>query len=105
MQYYKLQGREVVPATREEFAEMFENDDARRVGRTTRNGVTVSTVFLGLDHGFGETAQPVVFETMVFGGPDDEYQERCCTYAEAEAMHERACQTAFRSRRSLQLPE
>lgn len=56
----------------------------------------ISTVFLGLDHCFimGKHT-PVLFETMIFGNgmlPDgrDNYQTRCCTWAEAEAMHKEA---------------
>lgn len=37
---------------------------------------------------------PIVFETMIFGGANDEYQERCSTWEEAEAMHKRACKLA-----------
>ncbi len=39
----------------------------RRVGETIVEGVRVSTVFLGLDHGWGE-GPPILFETMIFGG-------------------------------------
>jgi hypothetical protein len=52
--------------------------------------VRVSTVFLGMDHSFGE-GPPLIFETMIFGGEHDEFQDRCSTYAEAEEMHARAC--------------
>jgi hypothetical protein len=31
-----------------------------------------------------------VFETMIFGGPFDQYQDRYCTWAEAVAGHKRA---------------
>lgn len=48
----------------------------------------VSTVFLGLDHQFGQ-GPPLVFETMVFGGPCDGDQDRYSTWAEAEAGHQR----------------
>lgn len=50
----------------------------------------VSTVFLGIDHSFNPLAQePVLWETMVFGGELDQEQERCSgNRAEAEAMHE-----------------
>jgi hypothetical protein len=63
-----------------------ENIKARRVGDHTIGNARVSTVFLGLDHSFGD-GPPVLFETMVFGGPLDQEQERCCTWEEAEAMH------------------
>ena len=49
----------------------------------------ISTVFLGLDHGWSG-GPPVVFETMIFGGPEDQFQERYCTWAEAESGHKRA---------------
>lgn len=49
----------------------------------------VSTVFLGLDHRhFGE-GPPILYETLVFGGPLDQEMERYCTRAEAVAGHER----------------
>jgi len=54
-------------------------------------GVRVSTVFLGVDHNFARivdpTLTPILFETMVFGGPLDQEQERCATWAEAETQH------------------
>ena len=53
----------------------------------------ISTVFLGMDHGFGNV-RPVLFETMVFGplDPDNEIQERCCTWDEALIQHEQVKQ-------------
>lgn len=48
--------------------------------------ITVSTVFLGLDHSFGE-GPPVLFETMVFGGKHNEEQWRYCTWDQAEVGH------------------
>lgn len=64
----------------------------RHVAETTIGASRVSTVFLGLDHSFsclGPEMEriPILFETMVFGGPLDEYQERYATRAEAEAGH------------------
>jgi len=52
--------------------------------------VAVSTVFLGLDHGYG--GKPLLFETMIFNGELDEEQYRCSTWEEAEEMHEMACE-------------
>lgn len=67
----------------------------RRVGLTERAGVTVSTVFLQIDHGFGGT--PLWFETMVFrnGEADEEFTERYTTYEEAEAGHRAICEKVF----------
>lgn len=49
----------------------------------------VSTVFLGLDHNYAQTGDPILFETLVFGGPMDGEMYRYCTYAEAEQGHDR----------------
>lgn len=64
----------------------FENID-RRVARDKVGDVTISTVFLGLDHSFDESGPPILFETMVFGGPLDEEQVRYATWDEAVAGH------------------
>jgi len=60
----------------------------RTVGKTEVGDATVSTVCLGLDHGGGR-GPPILFETMIFGGPNDGKQERCATWDQAEAMHAR----------------
>jgi len=50
--------------------------------------VKVSTVWLGLDHGFPWIKQPpVIFETMIFGGTWDHRMWRYCTHLEAIAGH------------------
>lgn len=67
------------------WGQWFENSN-RTVAKYEGEGYSVSTVFLGLDHQFGD-GPPLVFETMIFGGPLDQYQERYCTWAEAEAGH------------------
>jgi hypothetical protein len=57
--------------------------------------VFVSTVFLGINHNFSAGRQPpVLFETMIFGGKHDEYQERYKTVEEAKKGHEVAIQIA-----------
>jgi len=72
-----------------EWAKWFETAE-RHVNETYMfGGAWVSTVFLGLDHSFG-TGRPVLFETMIFGGRHDEYQERYHTWEEAEAGHKTA---------------
>lgn len=72
-----------------EWAEWLENNDNRRVAQTSVNGAGVSTVFLGLNHNFGD-GLPLLFETMIFGGKHDQYQDRCYSWGEAEAMHQKA---------------
>lgn len=58
--------------------------EAWRVGQTEIGDMMVSTVFLGI--GGGRDGKPPRFESMILGGPGD-YQERCDTWDEAEAMH------------------
>jgi|SRR5215831_2419481 len=55
--------------------------------------ILVSTVFLGFDYGWG-VGPPVLWETMIFGGPHDQRQWRYTSRDEAEAGHTRACQIA-----------
>lgn len=62
----------------------------RRIGYTELAGeVTVSTVFLGMNHQFEPNAPALWFETLVFGGVLDGEMERYTTYSEAKAGHER----------------
>ena len=62
----------------------------RKVARHRKARTVVSTVFLGLDHGYCG-GPPILFETMIFGGPHDQYQERYCTWDEAVRGHAVAC--------------
>ena len=50
--------------------------------------IKISTVFLGIDHNFDDEGDPILFETMVFGGELDESCDRCSTWEAAEKMHE-----------------
>lgn len=66
----------------------------RAVCKTTvKPGIDVSTVFLGIDHNFGGGA-PVLWETMIFGGAQDGYQERYSSEQEAREGHARAVDLA-----------
>ena len=69
----------------------FEDLDYKKVRREDFGEYDVSTVWLGLDHSFGE-GPPLIFETMVFGGEDDfrYYQVRYATEEEAIEGHEEA---------------
>jgi hypothetical protein len=70
-----------------DWAHWFEADRMhRQMANHVIGGVRVSTVFLGVDHGDG-TGPPVVFETMIFGGPYNDYQDRYSTYEDAMKGH------------------
>lgn len=71
-------------------------DADRHVARTDLSDSWVSTVFLGLDHSFSG-GPPVLFETMIFGGKHDDFQDRYLTWDAAEAGHERAVRMVRRT--------
>lgn len=88
MRYYDLAGRLIDDI---EAAKLLADADARRVAldRTSVRGqpVEVSTVFLVLDHGYSP-GPPVLWETLIFGGPDNGYAERYTSEDSARAGHE-----------------
>lgn len=62
------------------------NLDKKAIRQQHVDDVYISTVFLGLDHGFGGK-NPVLWETMIFGGEHDQYQERYISYQDALEGH------------------
>lgn len=65
---YKLEGHETVPMTETlEWAAWFETADRRVMVTTLIDGSRISTIFLGVDHGWTEGA-PQLFETALFSG-------------------------------------
>ena len=65
----------------------------KRVAQTTLpDGTWISTVWLGIDHGFMcGASRPIIFETMVFRSKTDMTEldiDRYATEAEARAGHE-----------------
>jgi hypothetical protein len=91
--YYDRAGN---PITLDEWAAMATRK-ARRVALTEVGPYVVSTVWLGLDHGFGPGHAPLIFETMVFPGqgwhddtylaPAFDYQDRYSTEDQARQGH------------------
>ncbi len=75
-----------------EWAKMIESRE-RIVARDVVGNITVSTVFLGIDHNFG-SGPPLLWETMVFGGHDDENQERYDSLDAAKEGHQRILRRA-----------
>lgn len=94
---YILKGQEPVRVhSIAEWGRWFETSRGQRNVEQTRlpGGVRVSTVFIGVDHGFRDDDRPLIFETMIFGGPHDQEMDRCSTWQEAIAMHHRMCALA-----------
>jgi len=103
---YILEGKKPVPCydTMQWAMWLETHRDERRVAFTPLGDCFVSTVFLGLDHGFGwgpPLQKPILFETMAFGpeaqgkyrGKPYTYRPEICsmnrysTWDEAEAGH------------------
>lgn len=68
----------------------------KRVALDHLSDCWLSTVFLGIDHSFGDHGPPILFETMAFKGKydghgigDEIMQERYATWDEAVAGHTR----------------
>ncbi len=91
LKYILDENKNCVPVDLMTWARYFESAD-RIVRKSDFEGGHVSTVFLGLDHQYGD-GPPLLFETMIFGGPHDQWCERCSTWKEAEAQHEKALLT------------
>ena len=70
------------------WGELMEDSEYKRVGLDKKDGITVSTVWLGLDHSFSDN-KLLIFETMVFGLEDEEIMERYSTLEEAQKGHKR----------------
>lgn len=58
------------------------------------DGIFVSTVFLGIDHNFLGSGPPILWETMIFGGQHDQYQDRYTSKEDALKGHEIAVNLA-----------
>ena len=91
--FYKLDGKKPVPTNDfGEIRDLFGDNNKRVVRRTTlKRGdkeITVSTVFLCIDHNYYGSGEPLLFETMIFG---DYYDLEDCyryrTWEEAEKEH------------------
>lgn len=49
--------------------------------------VRVVTTYVGIEHGRDEQDRPLIFETVVMGGPDDHWVRRYASESEAKAGH------------------
>ena len=83
---YILNGHEVVKCSDlMQWAKWFESAD-RIVAKDTVGDSDISTVFLGLDHQFGD-GPLLLFETLVFGGNLSNEMDRYSTWDEAVSGH------------------
>ncbi|MEF2979051.1 hypothetical protein [Subtercola sp. YIM 133946] len=82
-EYYDRAGQ---PISRDEWVETFDTD--KMVAKTTVGNSDVSTVYLGLNHSWGD-GPPLIFESMIFGGARDQDQYRYSTEEQALAGHQK----------------
>ena len=81
-------GNAVAVADTLTWAQWFEaNHHRRSVARDHFGDVLVSTVFLGIDHRFHGDGPPILWETLVFGGPLDGEGGRYASLADALRGH------------------
>jgi hypothetical protein len=80
-----------IPASITEAADWLEEGSNRRtIKRDEIGDILISTVFLGLDHSWTPGGKPVLWETMIFGGEHDQYQERYTSHKDALEGHKKA---------------
>ena len=85
---YILQGKEpILENDIIKWGEWLENANNQIKISNISDKIHVSTVFLGLDHGFD--GEILLFETMVFGGKYDGHCDRYSTWNQAEIGHEK----------------
>jgi hypothetical protein len=94
--FFKLEGKTAVPVSSAEYFQwVIEDPDSgsRKVRYdeylSGQDTVRVSTVFLmGINHRWIDRTDPLLFETMVFGGTMDQAQWRYSTWDQAEIGHQ-----------------
>jgi hypothetical protein len=82
------------------WAEWFEYADKTIALDHQEGDVRISTIFLGLDLRMFSEGPPLLYETMIFGGPHHLYCRRASTKAEALQCHRDAVQLAIDGRMS-----
>ena len=82
--YYDREGRPLDDPMK--WAKLFSDPKYKVLQKTETRGAVVSTVWLGLDHGWGE-GPPIIFETIVFGGRCDGEMWRYSTEEQARLGH------------------
>jgi hypothetical protein len=90
--YIEVNGKPVAEPDVSKWGAWFEQAN-RTVADMVTEQVRVSTVFLGIDHSFGG-GEPLLYETMIFGGKEDGYQKRYSTRENALVGHGRALEVA-----------
>jgi len=89
--YYDREGNQI---SMDEWINLREDQENRFIDRDVINGFLISTVWIGLDHQFGD-GPPLVFETMVFDQREKEnWEDIFCKRASTEEQAREAHQEA-----------
>lgn len=83
--YFDVDGQ---PISAVRYVELSCDADYQRVGHDNVGRVEISTIWRGLDHGFGLGGPPLIFETIIVGGAMNGEQWRYATLEQARAGHE-----------------
>ena len=97
MVWYILKNK--VPVKVDDFMEfaIWSQDRSNMIVEQTEIGnIKISTVFLGIDHSY-IGGEPILFETMIFGGKHDQYQQRYRFHNEAVKGHKHACNKVLKT--------
>ena len=89
MRCFDKYGVEITPEQMMELKRDRKYSDIRQT--TLADGKWISTVWLGMDHSFGDDAVPVIFETMVFpkhGNWNELESDRYTDIEDAKAGHD-----------------
>ena len=98
MKYYLLdENKRPYEVSATESLKAYRDPNMKIVKQDKVDDIFVSTVFLSMDHSWGDNDGPILFETMIFGGKHDEFQRRYKTYDEAVKGHNEALQMVTKS--------
>lgn len=101
---YKLEGKQILPIELHLWGEWFENFDRQLYFDVIGlENVEVSTVFLGIDHGY--SCPPPLFETLITFGQFDGETFQATSFKEARRNHRQACRMVRTGRQPEPRPE
>ena len=90
--WYDLRGKTPVLLSFEQHIEYLKAGKGcfwKKVADSYIHDIHISTVYLGLNHRY-DAGPPLLYETMIFGGPLDQEQFRYTSWQEAEQGHQEA---------------
>lgn len=90
LDYWILEGKTPVRVRLLTWAKWMQEDHSKKIlKKTIILCGQVSTIFLGIDHSFLPDSEPILFESMVFGGVHDGKICRYSTWDEAMFGHDK----------------